>query len=331
MLARPLHHTTLALLLAASAGAARADAATTTLAAVPADRATPEALVSNEVRDAVARLIDAGAFGAVAPESIALSVTTPAERVVNLGLLVDSRAEARDGLPVLGTLAGGDAQALGLRAGDVLVAVNGAPLAGLGRAADGTAAAVGVLKRSVEALRDGGPLAVTVARDGRTLELSRTVTPRFVPAMRIELGEGALVASTAPVALARDAVAATTAARGDACGRISVFHIAPRSLDLYPAKVLAIDGEIPGPATQDTYRVAPGPHEVEVAEQIDDQDIPSTYSRARRHKSKVFTVDVRPGTTSMIASRLNEGREREVISGAYWDPVVWKEIDEPCR
>lgn len=329
---RPLlHRTTLALLLAASFGAARADAATTTLASVAADRASTEALVSNEVRDAVARLIDSGAFGDVAPESIALTVATPAERVVNLGLLVDSRAEARNGLPVLGTLAGGDAQALGLRAGDVLVAVNGTKLAGLGRADDGTAVAVGLLKREVDALREGGTLAVTVARDGGTLELSQRVTPRYIPAMRLELGEGALVASTAPVALSRHLAASTAAAPGDGCGRISVFHIAPRSENLYPAKVLAIDGEIPGPANQDTYRVAPGPHEVEVAENIDDQDLPSTYSRARRHKSKVFTIDVRPGTTYMVASRLDEDRQREVISGAYWEPVVWKEIEEPCR
>ena len=95
--------------------------------------------------------------------------------------------------------------------------------------------------------------------------------------------------------------------------------------------ILSIDGEIPGPANQDTYRVAAGPHEVEVAELIDDQDLPGTYTRARRHKNKTFTVDVRPDTTYMVASHLNEDRERDIIKGGYWDPVVWKEIAEPCR
>ncbi|HET9485673.1 MAG TPA: PDZ domain-containing protein, partial [Xanthomonadales bacterium] len=244
-------------------GSARADAATSPVALAPvaASAASPQELLRREVQDAVARLIDAGAFGETAPEDIALSVAVPAERSVNVGLLVDSRSSAERGLPVLGTLAGGDAQALGLRAGDVLTSINGKPLAGLGRADDGTALAVSRLRAEVESLLQGGTLALTLERDGRTMELSRAVEPRFIPALRLELGEGTLVASNAPVAVARTLATAAPAQAGS-CGRISVFHIAPRSQHLYPARILSIDGEIPGPAQQDTYRVAPGPHEV---------------------------------------------------------------------
>ncbi|HVF35815.1 MAG TPA: PDZ domain-containing protein [Candidatus Saccharimonadia bacterium] len=324
----------LSAVLLAALGSAHADVAGVPvpmpLATVSVE-ADPEAMLRREVQDAVARVIEAGAFGDTAAEQIALSVAVPAERVVNVGLLVDSRSAAEQGLPVLGTLAGGDAQRLGLRAGDVLTSINGKPLAGLGRAGDGTALAVARVRAEVEALDEGGTLALTVLRDGRTLELARDVTPRFIPAMRLELGEGKLVASNAPVAAARSVAAAVPASTEHGCGRISVFHVAPRSQDLYAAKILAIDGEIPGTARQDTYRVAPGPHEVEVAEQIDDQDLPGTYTRARRHKSKVFTIDVRPHTTYLVASHLNEGRERDIIRNGYWDPVVWKEIDEACR
>jgi len=319
-------------LLLAMLGSAHAD-----VAAVPVPLATvsveanPEAMLRREVQDAVARVIEAGAFGETAAEQIALSVAIPAERVVNVGLLVDSRSAAEQGLPVLGTLAGGDAQQLGLRAGDVLTSINGKPLAALGQSSDGTALAVARVRAEVEALNDGGRLALTVLRGGRTLELARDVMPHYIPAMRLELGEGKLVASNAPVAAAHAITATTPAGADHGCGRISVFHIAPRSRDLYAAKILAIDGRIPGPAHQDTYRVAPGPHEVEVAEQIDDQDLPGTYTRARRHKSKVFTIDVRPHTTYLVASHLNEDRERDIIRNGYWDPVVWKEIDEACR
>lgn len=327
---RPIPLALVAVLAAlGSAHADVAEAPPATLSPVAAV-GSPEAMLRREVRDAVARLIDSGAFGATAPEDIALSVAVPAERLVNIGLLVDSASDGERGLPVLGTLAGGDAQALGVRAGDVVTSINGKPLARLGRAPDGTAAAVAVVRRELEALNAGGTLALTVERDGRTLELSRAVTPRFIPAMRLELGEGALVASTGAVAVPA-AVAASLPAQPGGCGRISVFHIAPRSQDLYPAKILSIDGEIPGPVNQNTYRVAPGPHEVEVAEQIDDNDLPGTYTRARRHKAKTFTIDVRPDTTYMVASRLNEDRERDIVRGSYWDPVVWKEIGEPCR
>ena len=248
-----------AAVMLATLGTAQADVAEAppaTLAPVAAV-GSPEAMLRREVQDAVARLIESGAFGATAPEDIALSVAVPAERLVNVGLLVDSASDGERGLPVLGTLAGGDAQALGVRAGDVLTSINGKPLAGLGRAGDGTAAAVAVVRRELETLNDGGTLALTVERDDRTLELSRAVTPRFIPAMRLELGEGALVASTGAVAVPSAVAAAAPAASYGACGRISVFHIAPRAQDLYPARILSIDGEIPGPVNQDTYRVAP--------------------------------------------------------------------------
>lgn len=319
-----------ALLLAAH-GTAHADVAAVAGPAGSALDARAESMLRREVQDAVARVIEAGAFGDIAAEQIALSVAVPAERVVNVGLLVDSRSTAENGLPVLGTLAGGDAQRLGLRAGDVLTSINGVSLVALGSADDGTALAVARVRAAVESLDDGGRLAVTVLRQGRKLELAGDVTPRYIPAMRLELGDGMLVASNAPAAAARRVASTVTSATGSGCGRISVFHVAPRSQDLYPAKILAIDGEIPGTAHQDTYRVAPGPHEVEVAEQIDDQDLPGTYARARRHKSKVFTIEVRPHTTYLVASQLNDGREREVIRNGYWDPVVWKEIDERCR
>ncbi len=315
------------------AGAVCADVAETppALAPVTASAASPELVLQREVRDAVARLIEAGAFGETAPEAIALTVAVPSERVVNVGLLVDSRTDGARGVPLLGTVAGGEAQALGLRAGDVLTSINGEALAGLGRGGDGRARGIERLRGAIDALSDGGTLAVTIERDGRTLELSRTVTPRFMPALRLELGEGELVASNAPAAIARTVGAAATAASDGGCGRISVFHVAPRSQRLYAAKILEIDGEIPGPAGQETYRVAPGPHEVVVAEQISATDLPSTYSRARRHKTKTFTIDVRSDTTYLVASQLNADRQREVMSGAYWDPTVWKEVAEPCH
>lgn len=319
----------LALALALAMPAAADDAA----AALPPVAATADAaeLLRAEVQATVARLIESGAFGATAPEAISMSLAMPAERVVNVGLLVDSRSDAARGLPVLGTLPGGDAQAIGVRAGDVLTAVNGRQLTSLGRGADGQARAVAVLKREIDALSDGGELALDVLRGDETLKLARAVEADYIPAMRLELGEGALVASTAGAALPARVAAATAARVEGECGRITIFHVAPRSQKLYRAKVLLIDGEIPGPSDQETFRVSPGRHVLEVSEQIDTEDLPTVRSRMRRNQEKVLEIDVAPNTTYLIASRLNNPNTPDFGKGAYWDPVVWKSIPESCR
>ena len=288
----------------------------------------PEQLLRDELKTVLVKMIDAGAFGPTAPERIAMSLSLPAERYVNLGLLIDTRAATRDGVPVLGTLPGGAAQRLGLRAGDVITSVNGKSLAGGGF----EPRVIEQLRAEVDALREGGAIDFALLREGKPLNLAGEVKAQYLPAVRLELGEAALVAAAGPVA-AGSTLAAPVAAQhaAGACGRISVFHTAPRSRQLYAAKILKLDGQIPGPYTQDTFRVAPGHHVLVVAEQIDDEDLPTVYTRARRNHEKVLEIDVQPGVTYMVASHLNLDRQRDVPRGGYWDPVVWKEVPEPCH
>jgi hypothetical protein len=278
-------------------------------------------LLRSEMRSVLARLIDSGTFSGQSPEQIALSLSLPAERVLDLGMVLDQTEQS---LRVLATSPGGLAQQLGVHPGDVIVSANGQAL--------GSEPAT-ALKRVLDGLREGGELALRIERNGTQSVLVGTVSPRYLPAVRLELGEGALVASTAPMALpARVAsTVPTQSASGDSCGRISVFHVAPRSQDLYRARILSIDGTLPGPSNQETYRVSPGTHEIEVAESIDNTDLPNVYTRARRNKNHTLTLEVEAGKTYLIAAHLNREKDDRVISGDYWNPVAWKEISEPCR
>lgn len=285
----------------------------------------PEDILREELRATVARVMASDAFAGRAPDQIALRLSLPAERYLDLGLLVDPRDPAPRGLRVLGTTPGGTAQALGLRAGDLLVAVGDTSLAGLGVGEDGTSRAVATLRGIVDALPDGARLALSVERDGRAIAIDGAVAVRYLPALRIELGEGDRVAALGGAAAGAVPTAAATHA---GCGRISTFHVAPRSERLYPARLLSIDGAIPGPGDQDTYRLAPGRHLLEVAEDIDAQDLPTAFSRRRAVLGrKRLEVVVEPGTTHLVAARLVDtlgGRD-------YWEPVVWKTLAEDCR
>ena len=108
-----------------------------------------------ELRAVMTELIEAGAFGDRKPEQIALAVDSPAQRVSDLGVLVDSSRDDRNGLHVLAVTPGGSAERMGMRAGDVLIAMNGVPFAG-----DGRTAAAG-LRRNIDGLPDGSALAFT--------------------------------------------------------------------------------------------------------------------------------------------------------------------------
>lgn len=311
-------------LLLAGAFAAGADDAAPTPAA---DR---EAMVRNELRQTLVRLASAGAFGERATDGVAMSLTLPAERFIDLGLLVDTRAAADDGVHVLGVTPGAGGHALGLRAGDVVRAIDGTTLAGLGRDAGGNANAVAVLKRHVDALPDQASVRLDVRRDGAPIALAGTLSAKYLPAVRLELGEGSLVAATAPAALG-GALASTAPAAADApgCGRISVFHVAPRSRQLYAVKLLQVDGKTAGTSLQETFRVGAGRHELLVSEQIDRRELPDTFTRQRSEWGRrTLTVDVGPDETLLIAAKLDDPRATDA---RYWQPVVWKTVSEPCR
>ena len=70
---------------------------------------TVEQRLREELSVVMMDLIQSGAFGATSPQQIASDVDAPAQKVSNLGLLVDSKTNAGDGLHVLAVTPGGNA------------------------------------------------------------------------------------------------------------------------------------------------------------------------------------------------------------------------------
>lgn len=271
----------------------------------------PESAVDEEFRQALMRLVESGALP---NDGGMVVIERPAERVANFGLLIDS--DSRDGLRVLGTLPGGSAERIGLRAGDRLLAANDVDLRGDGGSAR--------MRSLLDALDDGDTLTVRLQRGGRELELAGTVDAIQLPAMRVELqtggdgGDGHVPGDPEST-----------------CARITTFPAAPRTRDLFPANLVAVDGRSPGTVRQDSFRVSPGRRVLTVAESID----PSYFSgvansqRSRRagQLHKTIELDIRPGVTYLLAARFIRDRSSEILDGSYWQPVIWKERAEPCR
>jgi hypothetical protein len=316
--------------LGLSSGAAGADTPNTT--AAPGGAAPQaEQRVRQDMQATLSNLGSSGALGQH-PDQVAVSLDEPARRVTSLGALVDSTSaqSARDGLHVLGATPGSNADRIGLRPGDVIVAVNGTSLRDLGGDQHGRALAATTLKTVVDGLPDDAKLQLAVVRGGSPVVLSGPLEPVYLPAMHVELGgavAGADVHPAEPLASAAPAAAAPA----EGCGRISMFDVAPRGDRLYGVRILLIDGTTPGPLGTPVFRVSAGEHHLLIAENIPTQQLGvGEFATFRRQTSKPLTVDVKPGTTAMVAAQLHPDKTTQLNNGGYWDPVVWREVPESC-
>lgn len=283
-----------------------------------------EQRLHQEMQAVLLRLIESGELTAEAAAE--LSLAAPASQQPDFGAILDVRHRSDDdlGLPVLAVTPGSSAAALGLRAGDLLLAVNGQPLAGLGADADGRARAAGRLREQLLAPLE--TVTLRVRRAGAEQELQGPVRVVELPAYRLELG----------AALASASLAAATGGDGvSGCGRVSTFDIAPRNQRLYRAVLIAVDGKLPGPTDSDVFRVSPGPHRLTVAEAIDWRQFSAVArlqrDRTSRDRYKHLDIDVQPGITYRLAARFHLEERNSIRDGAYWEPVIWKESPEPCR
>ena len=248
------------------------------------------------------------------------SGSTPVREQVGLLLDSTSATHARNGLRVLAATPGGIADQLGLRPGDLIVDVNGTSLRDLGADANGRALAASTFNTRVANLPQSEPLRLSVVRDGISLAMNAPLHARA--------GADAMVLAAAN----SDEGHADSMVVAEGCGRISTFDVAPRNKHQYHARVVLLDGSTPGPTGQQNYRVKTGVHELLVAEDIPTLEMGvGEMASLRRHTQKKLTVTVRANTTYMVGAQLHPDKAGEINSGAYWDPVVWREISETCR
>lgn len=297
------------------------------IAASPPNSAPDTSVAQQQLRDEMQSLLTqlatSGALGQD-PRSLNLRVRTPAHRVTDLGVVVDSEHTTNPdpGLRIVATTPGSTAARAGLRPGDLLLAVNGTSLRKLGRDDAGRPLAVATLKSTVADLPDSAPLHLQVKRDGRLIDIDTKMHSVYVPAMQVALGSAAVAATGDG--------GSDPAMADSGCGRISTFDVAPRGKRLYHARIMLLDGQSPN-SRQQNYRVDAGEHTLVVAEDIPTLAIGvGEIATLRKHTRKTLHVDVKPNTTVMVAAKLHLDKVTRLTSGEYWDPVVWRVTDRAC-
>ncbi|MBL0162373.1 MAG: hypothetical protein IPP82_01640 [Xanthomonadales bacterium] len=282
----------------------------------------------SELRLLLLDLIESGAFGDVPPEQISLDLDMPAQRLATLGVLIDSRSgiKAEAGLVVLGTTPGGLASGLGIRVGDVIMAVNDTTLLALGDAEDGSARAADVLRKQFASLAEGASIRFKLRRADKELVVVGTVRRHWIPAVHLKLGESLAIPSTTTSDVATGP--------SERCGQINVFDSAPPQEDLHPVTLISIDGKHSAFDGQSSFRVPTGSHVVTVAENVDNRYL-GFNSRLRDNQGstryKSLTINVKADTTYRLATHIVAEHRNDWHDGAWWEPVVWSESSETCR
>jgi hypothetical protein len=131
-----------------------------------------------------------------------------------------------------------------------------------------------------------------------------------------------------------DQSAAAEPAAASGCGRISIFDVAPRSEDLYRAKLMNIDGQLAGPSGAKSFKLPAGKHVLQVAELINSDQFNDVQLRQRDMRPnpyKDLVVDVQPNTTYLLAARLVPERRNYITDGSYWEPVIYQQNSESCQ
>lgn len=220
---------------------------------------------------------------------------------VDLGAVIDVRRAGEDGARVLAVTPGGVAASAGLRAGDVLKAINGHRLTKPGDAASALSAALRA---------DASDIDMEVMREGKPLRLSgkAKVVPGFA---------------------------------AGACGYVSDQQgVVPRGDDVFRVEITQVEGLSTPSSPTNRHRVAAGRRVIVVRELIPATQLTTSqnvqiarmkkFAFARSYKAVV--IDIAPGTSYRIGARLMRDRldADSIRANAYWQPVVWAEVAETC-
>lgn len=147
----------------------------------------------------------------------------------------------------------------------------------------------------------------------------------FIPHLRLRSGLLCLLTLLSAPALAES----------EACGYVSAPAKPPQSEDLYPADIRRIDGEDLPKRAQNRYRLPVGKHAIAIQERV--ADTPRGYTKLRKLGNKavplvykIIEIEVQANTNHQISARLYADRISAKAPNDFWDPVIWRSVEESC-
>jgi len=134
-----------------------------------------------------------------------------------------------------------------------------------------------------------------------------------------------LIVLIAPIAYAQPA----------ACGYVSAAAKPPQSDSLYPAAIRRIDGKDLPTRALSRYPLSVGKHSLSIQELV--ADTPRGYTALRKLGNKevavvykIIEIDVAPNMSYQIGAKLDKSKIDPKRPNDFWEPVVWKTLEQGC-
>jgi hypothetical protein len=254
-----------------------------------------------------------------------VEIDIPGTQSSNLGLVLDT--DDKQGFRILSVTPGSLADSLNFKQGDLVTSINGV---------DTTFKAEPTAFAELENTLPGDTLRIGLNRQGALSVIEAIVTGQYTPPIKIELGSQSLNNASQNSTMTGRALTGGLADAGEqgnidklACGSVSVFFRPPITQRLYNAYIIKI-GERSVLRNRSSFRLPPGKHTFYVHELIDD---PLLTRRSRApQRPKAIEIDIAANTTYYLAAKFNIDKRTQEKGGDYWDPIVWKVMDDrPCE
>ncbi len=242
-------------------------------------------------------------------EQFQYTLDLPASYKIDLGLILEMN-DKQSALLVVSVTPGSLASSQGLAIADEIVSVDGVRVSARSEA--------DILER-LQRLNTGEDLSLMVSRQSVTQGVLIPVTGRFIPRIKLEIGNH--LKNQEPL---------TPVEKSDAraCGRITVLMDSSESNDLHSVSIYRVD-ENHAMEAQSNLKLAVGNHTVYVHERISDDHFSNLIERER--KPRAIQIDVKADTNYHLGSKLIAEGDVELVNGEYWQAVIWKATKQGCQ
>jgi molybdopterin-binding protein len=268
-----------------------------------------EALIDDMVKQIVSTMsavADAEKKAGNDASNLHIELDIPSSKSPNLGLVLD--VDDAQGYKVMSVSPGSLADKLQITTGNIIIAING-----VNTKNDTQRLAFVELENTLP----GDTITLKLNKQGSISSVNAIVEGQYTPSIKLEIGDASIVANNTTSQIIEEL-------DETACGKVSVFFKPPFTRNLHYANVTRINDRNVN-SDRESFRLSPGKHTVYLHEMIAD----SMFTRRSRslQTAKTLEIDVKANTTYYLAAKFIRKNRSEQRNGGYWEPVVWKTLE----
>lgn len=124
-----------------------------------------------------------------------------------------------------------------------------------------------------------------------------------------------------------DVAAESSTAKSNGCGMVTLNENPPKTKNVHYAAINQIDGQTVS-SRSTRFALAEGKHTIKVVEKIEDSSF--TRRRGEMKNYKHIILDVKSNVKYSLGAKFDRKKRSKLKTGEYWEPVVWRMVEQNC-